>query len=51
MPDLDALPSVPTNWTPLGFEYVVMAHVPEHWRDQCWAWLSERNARLIVDGV
>jgi hypothetical protein len=20
-------------------------------RDQCWAWLSERNARLIVDGV
>lgn len=51
MPDLDVLPSVPTNRTPLGFEYIVMANVPKHWRDQCWAWLAERNARLIVDGV
>jgi hypothetical protein len=51
MPDLEALQSVPTNRTTLGFAYIVMANVPEHWRDQCWEWLSERNARLIVDGV
>lgn len=51
MSDLDALPSVPTNRTPLGFKFIVMASVPEHLRNQCWAWLSERNARLFVDGV
>lgn len=51
MSALDALPLVPTNRTPLGFEYIVMADVPVHWHDQCWAWMTERNARLIVDGV
>ena len=45
------LRSIPTKRTPLGFEYVVMNDAPQPWRDQCWAWLLERNAGLLVEGV
>ena len=51
MPELDALTSVPTSHTPIELEYMAMANVPQRWRDRCWEWLSERNARLILDGV
>jgi hypothetical protein len=51
MVDLDALRSIPTRTTALGAEYIVMAEVPQPWRDQCWAWLPARHARLLVEGV
>jgi hypothetical protein len=51
MVDLDILRSIPTSTTALGTEYIVMAAVPQPWRDQCWAWLPARRARLIVEGV
>lgn len=51
MVSVDELRSIQTRRTPLGFEYVVMADVPLPWREQCWAWLPSRNARLEVEGV
>lgn len=46
-----ALEAIPIRRTTLGFEYVVMADIPMPWRDQFWASLESKHARLIVDGI
>lgn len=51
MPAIDALESVPTRSTPMGTQYVILADVPQPWRDELWSWLPSRKARLLIDGV
>lgn len=51
MQDSTALESIPVRRTQLGFEYVVMTDIPMPRRDQFWASLESKHARLIVDGI
>lgn len=51
MPAIDALELVPTRSTSLGTQYVILADVPQPWRDELWSWLPSRRARLLIDGV
>lgn len=51
MSAIDALELVPTRSTSLGTRYVVLADIPQPWRDELWSWLPSRKARLLMDGV
>lgn len=48
---IDALELVPTRSTLLGTKYIVLADVPQPWRDELWSWLPSRRARLLIEGV
>ncbi|ALT79086.1 hypothetical protein AT984_19740 [Paucibacter sp. KCTC 42545] len=51
MSNLDVLEAIPVHRTPLGTGYVLMAEVPQPWRDLGWEQTAHRRVRWIIASV